>query len=166
MIVAEGIGGRILCGCHGAQSGIGVLPVSLFGTDAQKQKIFPGSPSRADRRVLPDEAQAGSDALAVRTRADLSADGTHYVLNGQKMWITNGGIAICSPFRQSRRRTVHGISSRARLARSFTRCGRKEMGLRAAHTAVFFDNVKVPVENVLARLTRHIIAFNISNLGA
>ena len=95
MIVAEGIGrDGSYAVCHGAQAGIGVLPISMFGTEHQKQKYLPRLASAEWIAAYAlTEAQAGSDALAARTRADLSPDGTHYVLSGQKMWITNGGIA-------------------------------------------------------------------------
>ena len=95
MIVTESIArDASYASCHGAQAGIGVLPVVLFGTEEQKQRYLP-------RLVTAElvgaycltEPQAGSDALNTRMRAELSADGTHYVLNGQKMWITNGGFA-------------------------------------------------------------------------
>ena len=114
------------------------------------------------------EPQAGSDALAARTRADLSEDGTHYVLNGQKMWITNGGGAdLYTVFAKIGgekftaflvERAWPGVSPGAE---------EKKMGIKGSSTtAVYFDNVKVPVENVLGEIGRgHIIAFNILNLG-
>ena len=81
-------------GWHGAHSGIGTLPILYFGTEEQKQRYLP---RLAKAEMLAayalTEAHAGSDALAARTRADLSPDGRHYILNGQKMWITNGGGA-------------------------------------------------------------------------
>src|SRR5580692_4273657 len=81
-------------GWHGAHAGIGTLPLLLFGTEAQKQKYLPNiSSCETVAAYCLSEPQAGSDALAAKTRADLSPDGTHYVLNGQKMWITNGGKA-------------------------------------------------------------------------
>jgi alkylation response protein AidB-like acyl-CoA dehydrogenase len=114
------------------------------------------------------EPQAGSDALAARTRADLSPDGTHYVLNGQKMWITNGGFAdLYTVFAK-----VGGEKFTAFLVERAwpgVSPGAEEhkMGIKGSSTtAVFFDNVKVPVENVLGEVGRgHIIAFNILNLG-
>jgi butyryl-CoA dehydrogenase len=155
--------------CHGAQTGIGVLPVLLFGTAEQKQKYLP---RLANAELIAayalTEPQAGSDALAARTRADLSADGSHYVLNGQKMWITNGGFAdLYTVFAKIGgekftaflvERGWPGLSSGAE---------EKKMGLKGSSTtAVYFDNVKVPVENVLGEIGRgHIIAFNILNLG-
>jgi len=155
--------------CHGAQTGIGSLPVLLFGTEEQKQKYLPrlASAEMISAYAL-TEPQAGSDALAARTRADLSADGTHYVLNGQKMWITNGGFAdLYTVFAKIGgekftaflvERAWPGVSSGAE---------EKKMGLKGSSTtAVYFDNVKVPVENVLGEIGRgHIIAFNILNLG-
>ncbi len=114
------------------------------------------------------EPHAGSDALAAKTRADLSPDGTHYVLNGQKMWITNGGKAdLFTVFAK-----VGGEKFTAFLVeRAFpgvsTGAEEKKMGIKGSSTtAVFFDNVQVPVENVLGEIGRgHIIAFNILNIG-
>src|SRR5271154_5221725 len=155
--------------CHGAQTGIGSLPVLLFGTEEQKRKYLPklASAEMISAYAL-TEPQAGSDALAARTRADLSADGTHYVLNGQKMWITNGGVAgLYTIFAKGGgekftaflvERAWPGVSP-----------GKEEqkMGIKGSSTtAVYLDNVKVPVENVLGEIGRgHIIAFNILNLG-
>jgi hypothetical protein len=114
------------------------------------------------------EPHAGSDALAARTRADLSADGSHYLLNGQKMWITNGGAAdLFTVFAKIGgeqftaflvERAFGGVSSGAE---------EKKMGIKGSSTtAVYFDNVRVPVENVLGEIGRgHIIAFNILNIG-
>jgi len=170
MIVAEGIGrDGSYAVCHGAQSGIGVLPISMFGTDEQKQKYLPRLASAEFiAAYCLTEAQAGSDALAARTRADLSADGTHYVLSGQKMWITNGGIAdLYTVFAK-----VGGEKFTAFLVERAWRgvspgAEEKKMGLKGSSTtAVYFDNVKVPVENVLGEIGRgHIIAFNILNIG-
>jgi len=170
LIVAEGMGGDgSYAVCHGAQAGIGALPVLMFGTEHQKQKYLP---MLASAELLAayclTEAQAGSDALAVRTRADISPDGTHYVMNGQKMWISNGGIAdlytVFAKIGGERftaflvERDWPGVSSGAE---------EKKMGLKGSSTtAVYFDNVKVPVENVLGEIGRgHIIAFNILNIG-
>ncbi len=114
------------------------------------------------------EPLAGSDALAVRTRADLSADGKYYILNGQKMWITNGGAAdLFTVFAKVGaekftaflvERSFPGVTSGAE---------EHKMGIKGSSTtAVYFDNVRVPVENVLGEIGRgHIIAFNILNIG-
>ncbi|HTU42255.1 MAG TPA: acyl-CoA dehydrogenase family protein, partial [Candidatus Aquilonibacter sp.] len=154
---------------YSAHTGIGTLPVLFFGNEDQKQKYLP---RLAKVELLAayalTEPLAGSDALAVRTRADLTADGKYYVLNGQKMWITNGGAAdLYTVFAK-----VGGEKFTAFLVeRSFSgvTSGAEEhkMGNKGSSTtAVYFDNVKVPVENVLGEIGRgHIIAFNILNIG-
>ena len=170
LIVSEGVArDASYASYHGAQAGIGVLPVLLFGTEAQKQKYLPRLVSaELIAAYCLTEAQAGSDAMALRTRADLSPDGSHYVLNGQKVWITNGGIAdlftVFAKVDGDRftaflvERAWPGVSSGAE---------EKKMGLKGSSTtAVFFDNVKVPAENVLGEVGRgHIVAFDILNLG-
>jgi alkylation response protein AidB-like acyl-CoA dehydrogenase len=156
-------------GWQGAHVGIGTLPILYFGNEQQKEKYLP----RLARVELLaayalTEPQAGSDALAARTRADLSPDGTHYILNGQKMWITNGGAAdLFTVFAK-----VGGEKFTAFLVeRAFggVTSGAEEhkMGIKGSSTtAVYLDNVKVPVENVLGEIGRgHIIAFNILNVG-
>ncbi len=156
-------------GWHGAHTGIGTLPVLLFGTEQQKQKYLPklASAEMVAAYAL-TEPHAGSDALAAQTRADLSPDGTHYVLNGQKMWITNGGAAdLFTVFAKVGgekfsaflvERSFPGVSSGAE---------EKKMGIKGSSTtAVYFENVRVPVENLLGEIGRgHIIAFNILNIG-
>jgi alkylation response protein AidB-like acyl-CoA dehydrogenase len=154
---------------YSAHTGIGTLPVLFFGTEEQKQRYLP---RLAKVELLAayalTEPLAGSDALAVRTRADLSSDGKYYVLNGQKMWITNGGAAdLFTVFAK-----VGGEKFTAFLVeRSFpgVTSGAEEhkMGIKGSSTtAVYFDNVQVPVENVLGEIGRgHIIAFNILNIG-
>src|SRR6266567_4710585 len=95
MVVAEGVSkDGSYSGWHGAHTGIGTLPLLLFGNDEQKQRYLPklASAEMVAAYCL-SEPQAGSDALAARTRADLSPDGVTWLLNGQKMWITNGGKA-------------------------------------------------------------------------
>jgi alkylation response protein AidB-like acyl-CoA dehydrogenase len=154
---------------HSSHTGIGTLPVLFFGNEEQKRRYLP---QLAKVELLAayalTEPLAGSDALAVRTRADLSADGKYYVLNGQKMWITNGGAAdLFTVFAK-----VGGERFTAFLVeRSFpgVTSGAEEhkMGIKGSSTtAVYFDNVRVPVENVLGEIGRgHIIAFNILNIG-
>src|SRR5262249_5063810 len=156
-------------GWHGAHSGIGTLPILYFGTEEQKARYLPklASAEMVAAYAL-TEPHAGSDALAARTRADLSPDGKHYVLNGQKMWITNGGAAdLISVFA-----TVDGEKFTAFLVeRAFggvtSGAEEKKMGIKGSSTtAIYLDNVKVPVENVLGEIGRgHIIAFNILNIG-
>jgi alkylation response protein AidB-like acyl-CoA dehydrogenase len=156
-------------GWHGAHSGIATLPLLLFGTDAQKEKYLPKlSSAEMIGSYCLSEPQAGSDALAAKTRADLSPDGTHYILNGQKMWITNGGKAdLFTIFAK-----IGGEQFTAFLVeRSFpgvsTGAEEKKMGIKGSSTTpVFLDNVPVPIENVLGEIGRgHIIAFNILNMG-
>ena len=154
---------------HSGHTGIGTLPVLFFGNEEQKQRYLPRLASvELLAAYALTEPLAGSDALAVRTRADLSADGKYYVLNGQKMWITNGGAAdLFTVFAK-----VGGEKFTAFLVeRSFpgVTSGAEEhkMGNKGSSTtAVYFDNVHVPVENVLGEIGRgHIIAFNILNIG-
>jgi len=155
-------------GWQSAHVGIGTLPLLFFGNEQQKRKYLP---KLANLEMLAayalTEAHAGSDALAARTRADLTPDGTHYILNGQKMWITNGGAAdLFTVFAK-----VGGEKFTAFLVeRGFgVKSGAEEqkMGIKGSSTtALYFDNVPVPVENVLGEIGRgHIIAFNILNLG-
>ncbi len=154
---------------HGAHSGIGTLPVLLFGTEEQKQKYLPRL-ARAEMigAYCLTEPHAGSDALAAKTRAELSPDGSHYVLNGQKMWITNGGAAdLFTVFAK-----VDGEKFTAFLVeRAFggvtSGAEEKKMGIKGSSTtALYLDHVPVPAGNVLGEIGRgHIIAFNILNLG-
>ena len=170
MVTAERLGqDGSYGGWHSAHTGIGTLPVVYFGTPEQKRKYLP---KLANVELLAayalTEPLAGSDALAARTRADLTPDGKHYLLNGQKMWITNGGAAdLFTVFAK-----VGGEKFTAFLVeRSFpgVSSGAEEhkMGITGSSTtAVYFDNVPVPVENVLGEIGRgHVIAFNILNIG-
>ena len=156
-------------GWHSAHTGIGTLPIVYFGSELQKRKYLP---KLANLEMLAayalTEPLAGSDALAARTRADLAPDGKHYVLNGQKMWITNGGAAdLFTVFAKVGgekftaflvERNFPGVSSGAE---------EHKMGITGSSTtAVYLDNVPVPVENVLGEIGRgHVIAFNILNIG-
>jgi alkylation response protein AidB-like acyl-CoA dehydrogenase len=170
MVTAERLGrDGSYAGWHSAHTGIGTLPIVYFGTDAQKKKYLP---KLAKVEMLAayalTEPFAGSDALAARTRADLSSDGKHYILNGQKMWITNGGAAdlftVFAKVGGERftaflvERDFPGVSSGAE---------EHKMGITGSSTtAVYLDNVPVPVENVLGEIGRgHVIAFNILNIG-
>jgi alkylation response protein AidB-like acyl-CoA dehydrogenase len=169
MVAAEHFAGDASwSGWQSAHVGIGTLPVLFFGNEQQKRKYLP---KLANLEMLAayalTEPHAGSDALAARTRADLSADGAHYILNGQKMWITNGGAAdLFTVFAK-----VGGEKFTAFLVeRGFgVKSGAEErkMGIKGSSTtALYFDNVPVPVENVLGEIGRgHIIAFNILNIG-
>ena len=154
---------------HGGQAGIGALPLVFFGTEQQKQKYLPKlAAAEMIAAYALTEPQAGSDALNVRTRADLAPDGRHYVLNGQKMWITNGGFAdLFTVFAKvSGEKFTAFLVERAWPGVSVG-AEEKKMGLSGSSTtAVYFDNVTVPVENVLGEIGRgHIIAFNVLNIG-
>jgi alkylation response protein AidB-like acyl-CoA dehydrogenase len=154
---------------HGAHAGIGTLPIVYFGTEEQKKKYLPrlASAELIGAYCL-SEPQAGSDAQNSLTRAELNAEGTHYVLNGQKMWITNGGFAdLYIVFAK-----VDGEKFTAFIVeRNFPGCkpGNEEhkMGIHGSSTTpVFLENCKVPKENLLHEIGRgHIVAFNILNAG-
>jgi butyryl-CoA dehydrogenase len=169
MIVAEGIAkDGSYAAWHGAHTGIGTLPLLLFGTAEQKRRYLPKLAScEMIAAYCLSEAQAGSDAMAARTVAKLAPDGTHYILNGQKMWITNGGSAdLYTVFAKVDEKLTAFL-----VERSFdgVKQGAEErkMGIKGSSTcAIYFDNVKVPANNVLGEIGRgHVIAFSILNLG-
>jgi len=153
----------------GAHSGIGLLPIVYFGTEEQKQKYLPrlASGDTVGAYCL-SEATSGSDALNCRARAVLSEDGSHYLLNGEKMWITNAGFAdLFTVFAK-----IDGEKFSAFLVeRTFPglSIGAEEhkMGIRGSSTCpVILNDCKVPVENLLGEIGKgHIIAFNILNIG-
>jgi alkylation response protein AidB-like acyl-CoA dehydrogenase len=170
MIVGQGVArDGSYAACHGGQVGIGAMPLLLFGTEDQKDKYLPKLASaELIAAYALTEPQAGSDALAARTRADLASDGSHYILNGQKMWITNGGFAdLYTVFAKLDGEKFTAFLIERQWPGVSTGAEEKKMGLKGSSTtAVFFDNVKVPLENVLGEIGRgHIIAFNILNLG-
>lgn len=170
MLVSEYIGPYAsFSTTYGAHSGIGTLPIVFFGNEAQKRKYLPRLvTAEMLAAYCLSEPQAGSDSLASLTRAELSADGKHYVLNGQKMWISNGAWAdLYTVFAK-----VDGEKFTAFLVeRSLdgVKPGAEEhkMGIRGSSTtALYLDNVHVPVENVLGEIGRgHVIAFNVLNMG-
>jgi len=154
---------------HGAHAGIGTLPIVYFGTEEQKKKYLPKlATGEWIGAYCLSEPQAGSDAQNSLTRAELNAEGTHYVLNGQKMWITNGGFAdVYIVFAK-----VDGEKFTAFIVeRSFPgfKPGNEEhkMGIHGSSTTpIFLENCKVPKENLLHEIGRgHIVAFNILNAG-
>ncbi|MHB2021683.1 MAG: acyl-CoA dehydrogenase family protein, partial [Candidatus Xenobia bacterium] len=170
MIVTECLGRYESFGVtYAGHTGIGTQPIYSFGTEAQKQKYLPqlGEGKLISAYAL-TEPGSGSDALGARTRADLSADGTHYVVNGSKMWITNAGF--CDMFIAFAK--VDGDKFTCfivdRHAPGVT-VGEEEkkMGQKGSSTrAVTFDNVQVPVENLVGEIGKgHQIAFNALNLG-
>ena len=170
MIVAEQFArDGSFAGWHGAHAGIGTLPLLLFGTEEQKQKYLPRmSTAELVAAYCLSEPQAGSDALAAKTRADLTPDGREYILNGQKMWITNGGKAgIFTVFAKIAGEQFSAFLVERDFAGVSTGAEEKKMGIKGSSTTpVFFDNVHIPAENLLGEAGRgHIIAFNILNLG-
>ncbi len=154
---------------HGAHAGIGTLPLVYFGTEEQKKKYLPKLASgEFIGAYCLSEPQAGSDAQNLLTRAELNKEGTHYILNGQKMWITNGGFAdLYIVFAK-----VDGEKLTAFIVeRTFPGCkpGNEEhkMGIQGSSTTpIFLENCRVPKENVLHEIGRgHIVAFNVLNAG-
>jgi alkylation response protein AidB-like acyl-CoA dehydrogenase len=153
----------------GAHSGIGLLPIVYFGTEEQKKKYLPrlASGETVGAYAL-SESTSGSDAMNCRARAELSSDGRHYILNGEKMWITNAGFAdLFTVFAK-----VDGEKFSAFLVeRTFPgfSVGAEEhtMGIRGSSTCpIILNDCKVPVENLLGEIGRgHVIAFNILNIG-
>src|SRR3954469_4420218 len=153
----------------GAHVGIGTLPIVYFGTPEQKQKYLPklASGEWVGAYAL-SESSSGSDALNCRTRAELSADGKHYVLNGEKMWITNAAFAdlyvIFAKLGGEKfsafivERTFPGFSVGAE---------EKKLGIRGSSTCpLILNDCQVPVANLLGEIGKgHIIAFNILNIG-
>lgn len=153
-----------------AHTGIGTLPILYYGNEEQKAKYIPdlatGAKAAAYCLTEPD---AGSDANAGRTRAVLSDDGSHYILNGQKMWITNGGFADIM--------TVFAKIGDDRILSAFivekawagVEIGAEEnkMGIKGSSTTqIFFNDVKVPVENLLGKRGEGFrIAINILHIG-
>lgn len=169
-LVNEGLGGGFSFSVAvAAHTGIGTLPILYFGTDAQKEKyitkLATGEWKGAYGLTEPD---SGSDALGAKTTAKLSADGKHYLLNGQKCWITNGGFAdVYTVFAKVDGDKFTGFIVE-RGFEGFTQ-GQEEhkMGIKGSSTVqLYFQDCKVPVENVLGEIGKgHIIAFNILNIG-
>ena len=154
---------------HGAHAGIGTLPIVYFGTEAQKKKYLPKlATGEWIGAYCLSEPQAGSDAQNSLTRAELNKEGTHYILNGQKMWITNGGFAdVYIVFAK-----IDGDKFTAFIVeRTFPgfKAGNEEhkMGIHGSSTTpIFLENCRVPKENLLHEIGRgHIVAFNILNAG-
>ncbi len=152
-----------------AHTGIGTLPILYFGNDVQKQKYLPKlATGEWKGSYCLTEPGSGSDALAAKTKAILSEDGKHYLLNGQKMWITNAGFAdVFTVFAQVDGDKFTGFI----VEKSFEgiSLGEEEhkMGIKGSSTRqVFFSDCKVPAENVLGEIGKgHLIAFNILNIG-
>ena len=152
-----------------AHTGIGTLPILYFGTDEQKAKYIPKLASGEWKGAYGlTEPNSGSDALSAKTTAVLNAEGTHYILNGQKCWITNGGFAdIYTVFAK-----INGKDFSAfiieRGMEGFTQGSEEhKMGIKGSSTVqLYFQDCKVPKENLLGEAGKgHVIAFNILNIG-
>lgn len=163
-----------LATAYGAHTGIGTLPIVLYGTEEQKKKYLPdlatGTKFGAYCLTEPD---AGSDANSGKTRAKLSEDGKHYIINGQKMWISNAGFAdtftLFAKIDDDKNITGFVINrSELENPESLT-FGEEEhkLGIRASSTRqVFFNDMKVPVENLLGERNNGFkIALNALNVG-
>ncbi len=169
LVLAEELSGSSFSVSYGGHVGIGTLPVAFFGNEEQKRRYLPAM-ARGEKigAYALTEPTAGSDALAIRTRATLSPDGRFYLLTGQKQFITNAAFAdVFTVYAK-----VDGEHFTAFLVDRDTEglsLGDEEhkMGVKGSSTrSVFLENAKVPVENVLGEVGKgHRVAFNILNLG-
>jgi butyryl-CoA dehydrogenase len=152
----------------GAHSGIGLLPIVYFGTEEQKKKYLPRlAAGEIIGAYALSESTSGSDAMNSRTRAELSADGKHYILNGEKMWITNAGFAdLFTVFAKIGDKFTAFLVERN--FPGFSIGGEEhKMGIRGSSTCpIILNDCKVPVENLLGEIGKGAtIAFNILNIG-
>ncbi len=154
----------------GAQTSIGSLPIVYYGTEEQKAKYLPGIASgEIKASYCLTEPSAGSDANSGKTKATLSTDGNHYLINGQKMWITNGGFAdlfiVFAKIEDDERLSaflVEKVFGGITIGKE-----EKKLGIKASSTTqVFFENCPVPLDNLLGtRGGGFKIALNILNTG-
>ncbi len=161
---------------YNAHTGIGMLPIFYYGTEEQKLKYLPKLiTGELKSSYCLTEPGSGSDALAAKSTAVLNEGGTHYILNGQKMWITNAGFAdIFTVFAQVVKDDKHGGDHGftgfilEKNMPGFT-LGAEEykLGIKGSSTRqIFMENVMVPVENILGHVGKgHLIAFNVLNTG-
>ena len=170
LLVTEAVGGgHSFPVAFAAHTGIGILPILYFGTEEQRQKYLPKLASGEwIAAYCLTEPGSGSDALAAKTKAVLTPEGDHYVLNGQKMWITNAGFAsIFIVFAQVDGDKFTGFIVERGYEGVSLGPEEHKMGIKGSSTRqVFFTDCKVPKENVLGEISKgHLIAFNILNLG-
>lgn len=169
-LVNEGLGGGYSFSVAvAAHTGIGTLPILYFGTPEQKAKYIPKLSTGEWKGAYGlTEPNSGSDALSAKTTAKLSEDGKHYILNGQKCWITNGGFAdIYTVFAKIDGKEFTGFIVE-RGMEGFTQGSEEhKMGIKGSSTVqLYFQDCKVPVENLLGEVGKgHVIAFNILNIG-
>jgi alkylation response protein AidB-like acyl-CoA dehydrogenase len=170
MLMTEVLGaGHSFSVAFAAHTGIGTLPILYFGNKEQKAKYLPLLASgKWKASYCLTEPGSGSDALAAKTKAVLSADGKNYILNGQKMWITNAGFAdLFIVFAQVDGDKFTGFIVEKTYAGLSLGEEEHKMGIKGSSTRqVFFSDCIVPVENVLGEVGKgHLIAFNILNIG-
>ena len=154
---------------HGAHVGIGSLPIVLFGNDEQKSRYLPKlATGELIAAYALTEPGSGSDALGAKTTARLNEAGTHYVLNGEKQWITNSGFAdVFVVYAKIDGEKFTAFIVEREFAGVSTGAEEKKMGIKSSSTrTLILEDVEVPVENLLGEVGRgHIIAFNILNIG-
>jgi alkylation response protein AidB-like acyl-CoA dehydrogenase len=170
MLILEGLGNtHSFVVAFAAHTGIGTLPILYYGTPEQKKKYLPKLATGELKACYNlTEPNAGSDALSGKTRADLSDDGKHYIINGEKCWITNSGFAdVFIVFAKVDGDKFTGFIVDGNTPGITLGHEEEKMGIKGSSTRqVFYQDVKVPVENVLGEIGRgHKIAFNILNIG-
>ena len=171
LLATEHLGkGHSFSVAYGAHTGIGSLPLLYYGTEAQKAKYIPLlATGEWKASYCLTEPNAGSDANSGKTKATLSPDGKHYVITGQKMWITNGGFAdLMTVFAKiDEDKNLSAFLVEAKSEGVTLNPEEKKMGIKGSSTRqVFYNNVKVPVENMLSvREAGFKIALNILNIG-
>ena len=171
LLATEHLGkGHSFSVAYGAHTGIGSLPLLYYGTEAQKAKYSPKLASGEWKAAYClTEPSSGSDANSGKTKATLSDDGTYYSISGQKMWITNGGFAdLMTVFAKiGDDKNLSAFLVEAKWEGVSLNPEEKKMGIKGSSTRqVFFNNVKVPVENMLSeREAGFKIALNILNIG-
>ncbi|MFM7196142.1 MAG: acyl-CoA dehydrogenase family protein, partial [Bacteroidota bacterium] len=171
MLVAEVLGSSYsFAVAYGAHTGIGTLPILYFGNEEQKKKYVPKlATGEWKASYCLTEPESGSDANSGKTRATLTPDGKHYLINGQKMWITNGGfsdILIVFAKIENDKNLTAFIVERSFGGITMNQEERK-MGIKGSSTRqIFFNDCKVPVENMLSeRENGFKIAVNVLNIG-
>ncbi|BAQ09304.1 acyl-CoA dehydrogenases [Bacillus sp. OxB-1] len=161
--------GRSFSITFGGQTGIGALPIAYFGNEEQKEKYLPSllSGEKIAAYAL-TEPSSGTDAMSLRTTAKLSEDGTHYILNGEKQWITNSAFAsIFIVYAKVDAEKITAFIVESDYEGVSTGAEEDKMGLKGSSTrSLILEDVKVPVGNVIGEIGRgHIIAFNVLNMG-
>jgi alkylation response protein AidB-like acyl-CoA dehydrogenase len=154
---------------YNAHTGIGMLPILYYGTEDQKQKYLPKLiTGELKSSYCLTEPSSGSDALSAKSTAVLNSEGTHYILNGQKMWITNAGFAdIFTVFAQVDGDKFTGFILEKGMDGFTLGAEEKKLGIKGSSTRqIFMENVHVPEENLLGEVGKgHLIAFNVLNAG-